>query len=49
MIFSQIITIFIVVSTAATLHASGNTDINTAQDAARGSYHLALRLTGCSL
>ena len=35
MIFSQIITLFIVVSTAATLHASGKTDINTAQDAAR--------------
>jgi Mn2+/Fe2+ NRAMP family transporter len=35
MIFSQIITVFIVVSTAATLHASGKTDINTAQDAAR--------------
>src|SRR5665811_178159 len=35
MIFSQIITVSIVVSTAATLHASGKTDINTAQDAAR--------------
>ena len=35
MIFSQIITVFIIVSTAATLHASGKTDINTAQDAAR--------------
>jgi len=35
MIFSQIITVFIVVSCAATLHASGKTDINTAQDAAR--------------
>jgi Mn2+/Fe2+ NRAMP family transporter len=35
MIFSQIITVFIIVTTAATLHASGNTDINTAQDAAR--------------
>ena len=35
MIFSQVITIFIIVSTAATLHVSGNTDINTAEDAAR--------------
>lgn len=35
MIFSQIITVFIIVSSAATLHASGKTDINTAQDAAR--------------
>jgi len=35
MIYSQIITIFIIVTTAATLHASGNTDINTAEDAAR--------------
>jgi Mn2+/Fe2+ NRAMP family transporter len=35
MIFSQIITIFIIISTAATLHVSGNTDINTAEDAAR--------------
>ena len=35
MIFSQIITVFIIVSTAATLHASGKTEINTAQDAAR--------------
>ena len=35
MLFSQIITIFIIVSTAATLHISGNTDINTAEDAAR--------------
>ena len=35
MVFSQIIAAFIVVSTAATLHASGRTDINTAQDAAR--------------
>ena len=35
MIFSQIITVFIIVSTAATLHAAGKTDINTAQDAAR--------------
>jgi Mn2+/Fe2+ NRAMP family transporter len=35
MIFSQIVTIFIIVSTAATLHVSGKTDINTAEDAAR--------------
>ena len=35
MIYSQIITVFIIVATAATLHASGKTDINTAQDAAR--------------
>ena len=35
MIFSQMITVFIIVSTAATLHVSGNTDINTAEDAAR--------------
>lgn len=35
MIFSQIITVFIIVSTAATLHVSGKTDINTAEDAAR--------------
>src|SRR5664280_325806 len=35
MICSQIITVFIIISTAATLHVSGNTDINTAEDAAR--------------
>ncbi|MBC7962178.1 MAG: divalent metal cation transporter [Steroidobacteraceae bacterium] len=35
MIFSQIVTVFIIVSTAATLHVSGKTDINTAEDAAR--------------
>jgi NRAMP (natural resistance-associated macrophage protein)-like metal ion transporter len=35
MIFSQVITVFIIVTTAATLHASGKTDINTAEDAAR--------------
>src|ERR1039457_5340676 len=35
MIFSQIVTIFIIISTAATLHVSGKTDINTAEDAAR--------------
>src|SRR5665647_148394 len=35
MIFSQIITIAIIISTAATLHVSGSTDINTAEDAAR--------------
>lgn len=35
MIFSQIVTVFIIVSTAATLHESGKTDINTAEDAAR--------------
>ena len=35
MIFSQIVTIFIIISTSATLHVSGNTDINTAEDAAR--------------
>jgi Mn2+/Fe2+ NRAMP family transporter len=35
MIYSQIITIFIIVTTAATLHESGNIDINTAEDAAR--------------
>jgi len=35
MIFSQIITVFIIVTTAATLHVSGNTEINTAEDAAR--------------
>jgi Mn2+/Fe2+ NRAMP family transporter len=35
MIFSQIITIFIIMSTAATLHVSGKTDINSAEDAAR--------------
>ena len=35
MIFSQIVTIFIIVTTAATLHVSGKTDINTAEDAAR--------------
>lgn len=35
MIYSQIITIFIIISTAATLHVSGNTDINSAEDAAR--------------
>jgi NRAMP (natural resistance-associated macrophage protein)-like metal ion transporter len=35
MIFSQIVTIFIIVSTAATLHVSGKTDINSAEDAAR--------------
>jgi NRAMP (natural resistance-associated macrophage protein)-like metal ion transporter len=35
MIFSQIVTISIIIATAATLHASGKTDINTAEDAAR--------------
>jgi len=35
MIFSQIVTVFIIVSTAATLHVSGKTDINSAEDAAR--------------
>jgi NRAMP (natural resistance-associated macrophage protein)-like metal ion transporter len=35
MIFSQIITVFIIITTAATLHVSGKTDINTAEDAAR--------------
>lgn len=35
MIFSQIITVFIIITTAATLHASGKIEINTAQDAAR--------------
>ena len=35
MIFSQIVTIFIIISTAATLNISGHTDINTAEDAAR--------------
>jgi NRAMP (natural resistance-associated macrophage protein)-like metal ion transporter len=35
MLFSQFITFFIVICTAATLHAQGKTDINTAQDAAR--------------
>jgi len=49
MIFSQIITVFIIISTAATLHASGKTDINTAEDAARALLPLARRLTGCSL
>jgi len=35
MIFSQIITVSIIITTAATLHVSGKTDINTAEDAAR--------------
>lgn len=35
MIFSQIVTVFIIVTTAATLNAAGKTDINTAEDAAR--------------
>jgi Mn2+/Fe2+ NRAMP family transporter len=35
MLFSQLITFFIIVCTTATLHAQGKTDINTAQDAAR--------------
>lgn len=35
MIFSQIITVFIVITTSATLHASGKTDISSAEDAAR--------------
>jgi Mn2+/Fe2+ NRAMP family transporter len=35
MIFSQVITTFIIITTAATLHVSGNTNINTAEDAAR--------------
>jgi len=35
MIFSQIVTISIIIATAATLHASGKIDINTAEDAAR--------------
>lgn len=35
MVASQAVTFFIVICTAATLHAKGSTDINTAQDAAR--------------
>ncbi|HWA81870.1 MAG TPA: divalent metal cation transporter, partial [Fimbriimonadaceae bacterium] len=35
MLFSQLITFFIVVCTAATLHQMGKTDIQTAQDAAQ--------------
>jgi NRAMP (natural resistance-associated macrophage protein)-like metal ion transporter len=35
MVASQAVTFFIVICTAATLHARGVTDINTAQDAAR--------------
>lgn len=35
MLFSQAITFFILICTAATLHARGISDINTAQDAAR--------------
>jgi len=35
MIFSQITAVFIIVATAATLHVSGNANINTAEDAAR--------------
>jgi Mn2+/Fe2+ NRAMP family transporter len=35
MLASQIITIFIIICTTATLHARGMTDIQTAQDAAR--------------
>jgi NRAMP (natural resistance-associated macrophage protein)-like metal ion transporter len=34
MVASQVATFFIMICTAATLHASGKTDINTAQDAA---------------
>ena len=33
--YSQLITFFIVISAAATLHATGKTDINTAQEAAQ--------------
>ena len=35
MAISQVIAFFIIICTAATLHASGHTEINTAQDAAR--------------
>ena len=35
MVASQVVTFFIVICTAATLHAKGVTDISTAQDAAR--------------
>ena len=35
MLISQVIAFFIILCTAATLHAQGKTDINTAQDAAR--------------
>ena len=35
MVASQAVTFFIIICTAATLHAKGITDINTAQDAAR--------------
>ncbi len=35
MVISQVIAFFIIICTAATLHASGHTEINTAQDAAR--------------
>ena len=35
MVISQVIAFFIIICTAATLHAQGKTDINTAQDAAK--------------
>ena len=35
MVASQVVTFFIIICTAATLHAKGITDINTAQDAAK--------------
>ena len=44
MLASQAVTFFIVICTAATLHAHGKTDINTAQDAAQALLPLGGRI-----
>jgi Mn2+/Fe2+ NRAMP family transporter len=41
MIFSNVITYFVILATAATLHASGQTEVNSAADAARALQPLA--------
>jgi Mn2+/Fe2+ NRAMP family transporter len=46
MLFSSIITIFIIVATAATLHQSGNTNINSAADAAKALEPIAGNAAG---
>ena len=47
MIFSNVVMYFIILSTAATLHKSGRTDIQTAAEAAQALVPLAGRGAGC--
>ncbi len=46
MIFSNLITIFIIIATAATLHVAGKTNINTAADAAKALEPVAGQAAG---